>query len=143
MKVEFIHQLDMIMNTIPTVLQGRIKSKYKYYFILSYHHRSPSKDQLFSTKPRLARSGSKAIIEKSQISPTTNLTSGYYQDHYPSSEKTNRANNSYVEVVGRGYIDDKNSNRRLSNDSNDDRQQQITNKSRAKIIKGNQMMCQK
>ena len=72
--------------------------------------RSISKDQLFSTKPRLARSGSKTKLEKSQLPPTD--TSG---------DKTHRSTNSYGEVVSRGYLDEK---------------QQSVTKPRAKIIKG-------
>ncbi|UJR15557.1 hypothetical protein I4U23_002496 [Adineta vaga] len=99
--------------------------------------RSLSKDQLFSTKPRLARSGSKTIIEKPQGSSTTNPSTGQNSDYHYSPEKSiHRGNNRYVEVVGRGYADEKTSTRRLSNDSMEDKQQPFGNKSRAKIIKG-------
>ncbi|CAF0871745.1 unnamed protein product [Adineta ricciae] len=98
--------------------------------------RSLSKDQLFSTKPRLARSGSKSLIERSQ-GPLTKQLSGQNYDHQHSNEKTiQRGNNRYVEVVGRGYNDEKASSRRLSNDSTEDKQHVSGAKSRAKIIKG-------
>ena len=99
-------------------------------------YRSLSKDQLFSTKPRLARSGSKSIIERSQ-GPLTKQLSGQNYDHQHSNEQTiQRGNSRYVEVVGRGYSDEKTSSRRLSNDSMEDKQHMSGAKSRAKIIKG-------
>ncbi|CAF3644622.1 unnamed protein product [Adineta steineri] len=97
--------------------------------------RSLSKEQLFSTKPRLARSGSKSLIEKAQVPPTESLPAQVY-DNYSSNEKAHRSYKPYVEVVGRGYTDEKYSTRRLSTDSTDDKQPQLGNKSRAKIIKG-------
>ncbi|CAF4820808.1 unnamed protein product [Rotaria sp. Silwood1] len=94
--------------------------------------RSFGKDQLFSTKPRLARSGSKPKLDKSQVLPSDPLSG-----QHSFNDKTRRSNNSNVEVVGRAYTDEKHPTRRLSNESNDDKQQQpIVNKPRAKIIKG-------
>jgi hypothetical protein len=96
-------------------------------FILSYFVRSIGKDQLFSTKPRIARSGSKPKLDKFQLPPTDS-----------SDEKPHRLINSYVEIIGRGYADEKHPTRRLSNENTDDKQVQTVNKPRAKIIKGNQ-----
>jgi hypothetical protein len=90
-----------------------------------------SKDQLFSTKPRLARSGSKTLIEKSQ-----EPSAGHANDNHSTNDKSNRGGHPYVEVVGRGYMEEKTSTRRLSTDSTDERQQPFGTKSRAKIIKG-------
>jgi hypothetical protein len=61
-------------------------------------------------------------------------------DHHSTGEKSHRINNSYVEVVGRSYADEKYPTRKLSNENIDDKQQQIVNKPRAKIIKGNPIM---
>ena len=127
-----------IPATARTVRQGRMNhplDRDSVSFRLSVH-RSLSKEQLFSTKPRLARSGSKTLIEKSQ-EPLTNPSTGQGYANHVSKEKSYRGNHPYVEVVGRGYMDEKTSTRRLSNDSTDERQQPFGNKSRAKIIRGN------
>lgn len=68
------------------------------------------KPTLFTTKPRLARSGSK---------PTTNEKSNHNQDQ----------TNSNVKVVGRGFMDEKK--------TNEEKFQPINNKAKPKIIKGN------
>ena len=86
---------------------------------------------MFSTKPRLARSGSKTKLDSSQL-PPSDPSSG--QTH--NLDKIPRLNNPYVEVVGRGYADEKSPNRRVSNENPDDKQL-LVNKSRAKILKGN------
>ncbi|CAF2523464.1 unnamed protein product [Rotaria sp. Silwood2] len=96
--------------------------------------KSFGKDPLFSTKPRLARSGSKPKLDKSQVLPSDPLSG-----QHSFNEKTRRSNNSNVEVVGRAYTDEKNSTRKLSNETIDEKQQPIVNKPRAKIIKGNQI----
>lgn len=83
---------------------------------------------MFSTKPRLARSGSKTKLENSQSSPT---------EQTQDIEKIPRLNHPYVEVIGRGYADEKHPNRRLLTDNADDKQSTL-NKPRAKILKGNQ-----
>lgn len=88
------------------------------------------KDQLFSTKPRLARSGSKTKLENSQSSPAEPSTG---QTH--NIDKIPRLNNPYVEVIGRGYADEKYPNRRLLNENSEDKQS-TQNKPRAKILKG-------
>ncbi|CAF1150733.1 unnamed protein product [Rotaria sordida] len=93
--------------------------------------KSIGKDQLFSTKPRLARSGSKPKFDKTQILPSDPLLG-----QHSSNEKIRRLNNSNVEIVGRAYTDEKNSTRKLFHEIIDDKQQPIVNKPRAKIIKG-------
>ena len=82
------------------------------------------KDQLFSTKPRLARSGSKSKLDRSQLPPTD--TSQH------SNDKSHRLTNSYVEVVGRGYADEKPSTKRSSNENFE---QTHTTKQRTKVLK--------
>ncbi|CAF4271311.1 unnamed protein product [Rotaria socialis] len=101
--------------------------------------RSVGKDQLFTTKPRLARSGSKPKADKSQLLPSDPL-SGQNHDNHSTNDKTRRPNNNHVEVVGRAYADEKISTRRLLNEKNDDKQQPIASKPRAKLIKGNHIV---
>ncbi|CAF0803502.1 unnamed protein product, partial [Didymodactylos carnosus] len=82
------------------------------------------KDQLFTTKPRLARSGSKT---KQQL---FNDLSSYRQlDFNPSFHLL--PSNTNVEIVGKGYMDDR--PRRLSTDPDE---KPLINKNRPKIIKG-------
>ncbi|CAF0795206.1 unnamed protein product [Rotaria sordida] len=77
---------------------------------------SIGKDQLFSTKPRLARSGSKSKLDKSQLPPTDpSLSSRQIHDYNSNGKNTNRTTNTNVEI-----IDDK---------------QSTENKSRTKITK--------
>ncbi len=66
-------------------------------------------------------------MDKSQLPPT--------DDNYSSLDKIPRLNNPYVEIIGRGYADEKYPNRRLPNEPTDDKQQ-LASKPRAKIIKG-------
>ncbi len=132
--MEFLPNQAGILNTIKTVLQGIKNQKKIFYITLFSPIRSIIKNQLFSTKPRLARSGSKTKLDKTQLPPTDPST-GQIHDNYPSIDKIPRLNNSYVEVIGRGYADEKHPNRRLVNENIDDKQQSV-NKSRSKIIKG-------
>jgi hypothetical protein len=98
---------------------------------------STVKDQLFSTKPRLARSGSKTKLDKSQLPPTDpSLSSRQTHDHTSTNGNTHRTTNTNVEVIGKGYIDEKIPLKQLFPEPIDDKQP-IVNKPRAKIIKGN------
>ena len=72
--------------------------------------------------------------------PPTDPSSGHMHDHHSTGEKSHRISNSYVEVVGRSYADEKYPTRKLSNENIDDKQQQTVNKPRAKVIKGNQII---
>ena len=102
-------------------------------------YRLSSKDQLFSFKPRLARSGSKSKLDKSQL-PPTDPSSSSRQNHDQNSNggTTHRsANSSNVEIIGKGYMDEKTPIKQFSTETIDDKQS-IVNKPRAKIIiKGN------
>ena len=111
---------------IQTVLQGIKQKSFIYNSILSRLDRLV-KIIYFPPNLVLARSGSKPKLDKSQLPPT--------DDHSSSIDKVPRLNNPYVEVIGRGYTDEKSPHRRLPNETNDDKQQ-LPNKPRAKIIKG-------
>ncbi|CAF0770441.1 unnamed protein product [Didymodactylos carnosus] len=87
-------------------------------------NRTIVKDQLFSTKPRLARSGLK---NKQQL--LTDLSSSKQLDYNPTFRSPPSSTN--VEIVGKGYMDDR--PRRLSADTDE---KPLINKNRAKIIKG-------
>lgn len=92
---------------------------------LDVSFRTLGKQQLFSTKPRLARSGSKPKVEKVAF-PSSDSSISHTNDHPP-----------HVEVIGRGYAEEKTPARRFSNGNIDEKQPNVNNKSKAKIIKGN------
>lgn len=96
------------------------------------------RDHLFSTRPRLARSGSKSKLDRSQLPPTDpSLTARQIHEHTPHSAETHRAttNSTYVEIIGKGYVDEKLPVKPFLTE-NIDEKPLIVNKSRAKIIKG-------
>ncbi|CAF0847128.1 unnamed protein product [Rotaria sordida] len=98
---------------------------------------SIGKDQLFSTKPRLARSGSKSKLDKSQLPPTDpSLSSRQIHDYNSNGKNTNRTTNTNVEIIGKNYIDTKMPLKQFSIETIDDKQS-TENKSRTKITKGN------
>lgn len=105
----------------------------------TYSSQSVGKDQLFSTKPRLARSGSKSKLDRSQLPPTdpSSLSRQTY-DYTSNNGPTHRITNSHVEVIGKGYADDKPPVKQLSTEILEDKQT-IASKPRAKIIKGKQI----
>ncbi|CAF0741521.1 unnamed protein product [Adineta steineri] len=94
-------------------------------------------EQLFSTRPRLARSALKSKIDKSQLPPTDPSLSSRQttHDHSSNGGNTHRTTNTNVEVIGKGYMDEKSPMKQLSTESMDDKQPAI-NKPRAKLIKG-------
>ncbi|CAF0889942.1 unnamed protein product [Rotaria sordida] len=96
---------------------------------------SIGKDQLFSTKPRLARSGSKSKLDKSQLPPTDpSLSSRQIHDYNSNGKNTNRTTNTNVEIIGKNYIDTKMPLKQFSIETIDDKQS-TENKSRTKITK--------
>ncbi|CAF0896649.1 unnamed protein product [Rotaria sordida] len=96
---------------------------------------SIGKDQLFSTKPRLARSGSKSKLDKSQLPPTDpSLSSRQTHDYNSNGKNTNRTTNTNVEIIGKNYIDTKMPLKQFSIETIDDKQS-TENKSRTKITK--------
>ncbi|CAF2855741.1 unnamed protein product, partial [Rotaria sp. Silwood2] len=95
---------------------------------------SIGKDQLFSTKPRLARSGSKSKLDRSQL-PPTDPSSRQTHDYNSNGKNTNHTTNTNVEIIGKNYIDTKMSSKQFSIEHIDDKQL-TENKSRTKITKG-------
>ncbi len=101
---------------------------------------SIGKDQLFPTKPRLARSGSKTKLDKSQLPPTDPSLSSRQTHDYPSNgTNTRRASNPNVEIVGKGYVEEKTPIKPFATETVDEKQL-IISKPRAKIIKGKSTM---
>ena len=97
-------------------------------------NQSIGKNQLFSTRPRLARSGSKTKFDRSQLPPTDpSSSSRQAHDPHPPGDSTNRT--SHVEVIGKGYSDEKNFTKLMSTEMIDEKSSMLM-KSRAKIIKG-------
>ncbi|CAF1618650.1 unnamed protein product, partial [Adineta ricciae] len=96
---------------------------------------SINNDQLFSTRPRLARSALKSKLDKSQLPPTDPSSARQAQEHLPNGGNTHRPSNPNVEVIGIGYMDEKSPVKQPFNDFIDERQPTI-NKPRAKLIKG-------
>ncbi|CAF4151263.1 unnamed protein product [Rotaria sp. Silwood2] len=94
---------------------------------------SIGKDQLFSTKPRLARSGSKSKLDRSQL-PPTDPSSRQTHDYNSNGKNTNHTTNTNVEIIGKNYIDTKMSSKQFSIEHIDDKQL-TENKSRTKITK--------
>lgn len=104
----------------------------------THSSQSVGKDQLFSFKPRLARSGSKSKLDRSQLPPTdpSSFSSRQPYDHTSTNgPSTHRLTNSHVEIVGKGYVDEKPLVKQSSTEILEDKQV-ISNKPRAKIIKG-------
>ena len=99
---------------------------------------SINNDQLFSTRPRLARSALKSKLDKSQLPPTDPSSARQAHEHPPNGGNTHRLSNPNVEVIGIGYMDEKSPAKQLFNDFIDERQPAI-NKPRAKLIKGNEI----
>jgi len=98
-----------------------------------------SRDQLFSTRPRLARSGSKSKLDRSQLPPTDpSLSTRQIHEHTSYSANTQRitTTSTYVEIIGKGYVDEKIPSKPFLTENIDDKPL-IVNKPRAKIIKGN------
>ena len=87
---------------------------------------------MFSTKPRLARSGSKSKLDKSQLPPTDpSSSSRQTHDHPSNGGNTHRTTNTHVEIIGKGYMDEKTPVKQISIETIDDKQS-IVNKPRAK-----------
>ncbi|CAF4713645.1 unnamed protein product, partial [Rotaria sp. Silwood1] len=97
---------------------------------------SIGKDQLFSTKPRLARSGSKTKLDKSQLPPTDpSLSSRQTHDYNSNGKNTNHTTNTNVEIIGKNHIDTNMSLKQFSIKIIDDNKPSTENKSRTKITK--------
>ncbi|CAF5075559.1 unnamed protein product, partial [Rotaria magnacalcarata] len=81
------------------------------------------KDQLFSTKPRLARSGSKSKLDRSQLPPTDpSSSSRQANDNNSNGRTTQRTTNTNVEIIGKGYTDEQSSLKQFSTEAFDDKQ---------------------
>lgn len=99
------------------------------------------RDQLFSTRPRLARSGSKTKLDRSQLPPTDPAlssrthNSNNNNNHHPDSHRSVTNTNSYVEIIGKGYTEEKHSPKSNTTETMDDKASSVS-KSRAKIIRG-------
>ncbi|CAF3568864.1 unnamed protein product [Rotaria socialis] len=84
---------------------------------------SIAKEQLFSTKPRLARSGSKSKLDRSQLPPTDpSSSSRQANDNNSNGRTTQRTTNTNVEIIGKGYIDEQSSLKQFSTEAFDDEQ---------------------
>lgn len=95
------------------------------------------KDQLFSTKPRLARSGSKSKLDRSHLPPTDPSSSSRQaaNENNSNGRTTQRTTNTNVEIIGKGYIDEQSSLKQFSTEAFDDKQP-TDYKTRTKINKG-------
>ncbi|CAF4598621.1 unnamed protein product, partial [Rotaria magnacalcarata] len=77
----------------------------------------------FSTKPRLARSGSKSKLDRSQLPPTDpSSSSRQANDNNSNGRTTQRTTNTNVEIIGKGYTDEQSSLKQFSTEAFDDKQ---------------------
>ena len=95
---------------------------------------SIGKDQLFSTKPRLARSGSKSKLDKSQLPPTDpSLTSRQTNDSNSNGKNNHRTINTNIDVNNQSSMNEKSPVKEYSTETSE-------NKYRTQITKGNYIL---
>ena len=111
----------------------QIRLIYFLHSIRSTH--SFHRDQLFSTRPRLARSGSKSKLDRSQLPPTDPSLSSRANNNHQDSHRSTTNTNTHVEIIGKGYTEEKHSSKTNLTETMDDKAS-IISKSRAKIIRG-------
>ena len=136
------------VTTAKSLMTNRF-DKHRIAPMFSRSTHSFHRDQLFSTRPRLARSGSKTKLDRSQLPPTdpalssrTHNSHNNNNNHHPESHRSVTHPNSNVEVIGKGYTEEKHSPKSNTTETMDDKASGVS-KSRAKIIRGKTLVVVK